>query len=255
MTRQLLSSVLALTFTATAHAGMPLKILFLGDSGPHRPAQRFRLIEPVLSQRGVEVVYADTAKALYAIYFALSLACYLAYRWAGMTWSDAFLHMCSTVALGGFSSHDASFSHWNSPLIEGTAVFFMTLAGFNFSMHFLAWRRRSLRAYVSDPESKAYVATLVAACLAIGAFLLARGVYPDWSTALRYATFNVVFFRRRNLFASFLLYFPYAAIAVALFLQLLALEPVAAAAFAPYLAYFVYATAWGYAIWRLNPVS
>jgi trk system potassium uptake protein TrkH len=135
---------------------------------------------------------ADTAKALYAIYFALSLACFLAYRWAGMTWSDAFLHMCSTVALGGFSSHDASFSYWNSPLIEATAVFFMTLAGFNFSMHFIAWRRRSLRVYLSDPESKAYVATLAAACLAIGAFLLARDVYPDWSTALRYATFNVV---------------------------------------------------------------
>ena len=60
---------------------------------------------------------ADTAKALYAIYFALSFGCFLAYRWGGMSWSDAFMHMCSTLGLGGFSSHDASFAYWNSPLL------------------------------------------------------------------------------------------------------------------------------------------
>ncbi len=129
---------------------------------------------------------ADTAKALYAVYFGISLACFFAYRWAGMSWSDAFMHMCSTMGLGGFSSHDASFGHWNSPLIEFTAVFFMVLAGFNFSMHFLALRRRSLLVYLRDPESKAYFLTLLVACLLVAAFLLARDVYPDWPTALRY---------------------------------------------------------------------
>jgi len=135
---------------------------------------------------------ADTAKALYAMYFGISIACFFAYRWAGMTWSDAFLHMCSTMGLGGFSSHDASFAYWNSPVIEYTAVFFMVLAGFNFSMHFLAWRKRSLTVYLHDPESKAYVFTLVVACVAVGVFLLWREVYPDWETSFRYAVFNVV---------------------------------------------------------------
>ncbi|MGE5160415.1 MAG: TrkH family potassium uptake protein [Betaproteobacteria bacterium] len=135
---------------------------------------------------------ADTAKALYAMYFGLSIACFFAYRWAGMSWSDAFLHMCSTMGLGGFSSHDASFAYWNSPVIEYTAVFFMVLAGFNFSMHFLAWRKRSLKVYIGDPESRAYVVTLVAACLAVGLFLLWREVYPDLETSFRFAVFNVV---------------------------------------------------------------
>jgi len=135
---------------------------------------------------------ADTAKALYAMYFGLSIVCFFAYRWAGMSWSDAFLHMCSTMGLGGFSSHEASFGYWNSPVIEYTAVFFMVLAGFNFSMHFLAWRRRSLTVYLGDPESKAYVITLVVACVVVGVFLLYRGVYPDWETSFRYAVFNVV---------------------------------------------------------------
>ena len=135
---------------------------------------------------------ADTAKALYSMYFGISLVCFFAYRWAGMSWSDAFMHMCSTMGLGGFSSHDASFGHWNSPLIDYTAVVFMTLAGFNFSLHFIAWRRRSLVPYLADPEAKAYLFTLIAACLAIAAFLYHSDVYSERWQALRFATFNVV---------------------------------------------------------------
>ncbi len=135
---------------------------------------------------------ADTAKALYAIYFVLSFACFLAYRWAGMSWSDAFMHMCSTVGLGGFSSHDVSFAYWNSPAIELIAVLFMTLAGFSFLLHFTAWRQRSLRAYWRDAQARAYVFTLVATVAVIAAFLLNRNVYPDWESAFRYALFNTV---------------------------------------------------------------
>jgi trk system potassium uptake protein TrkH len=135
---------------------------------------------------------ADTAKALYAIYFGISLLCFLAYRWAGMTWADAFMHMCSTMGLGGFSSHDASFGYWDSATIEGVAVVFMVLAGFNFSLHFIAWRKRSLFPYLTDPEARGYLFTVVAACLFVAAFLFSRDVYPDWWQALRYATFNVV---------------------------------------------------------------
>ena len=135
---------------------------------------------------------ADTAKALYSVYFGVSLICFLAYRWAGMSWSDAFMHMCSTMGLGGFSSHDASFGHWNSPLIDYTAVVFMTIAGFNFSLHFIVWRRRAPLLYLTDPEARAYLFTLVAACLVIAVFLYREGVYGDWWPALRYASFNVV---------------------------------------------------------------
>jgi trk system potassium uptake protein len=135
---------------------------------------------------------ADTAKALYVIYFVLSLACFLAYAWAGMSWSDAFMHMCSTVGLGGFSSHDASFAYWNSPLIEAVAVVFMLLSGFSFLLHFTAWRRMSLRPYWKSAEARAYMFTLAAAVLVIAVFLLAHNVYVDWASALRYALFNVV---------------------------------------------------------------
>jgi trk system potassium uptake protein TrkH len=135
---------------------------------------------------------ADTAKALYSVYFGISLVCFFAYRWAGMTWSDAFMHMCSTMGLGGFSSHDASFGYFDSPLIDYTAVVFMAIAGFNFSLHFIAWRKKSLIVYLIDPEARAYLITLVLSCLAIAAFLYYKEVYTERWQALRYATFNVV---------------------------------------------------------------
>ncbi|MDZ7652972.1 MAG: potassium transporter TrkG [Burkholderiaceae bacterium] len=145
---------------------------------------------------------ADTAKALYLIYFTLSLLCFLAFRWAGMSWSDALMHMFATMSLGGFSSHDASFGYWNSPVIEYTAVFFMFLAGFNFSLHFLAWRRRSLWLYFTDTEAKAYAATLALSSLVVAVFLHLHDVYPEWSVALRFALFNVVSIATTTGFAS-----------------------------------------------------
>lgn len=122
----------------------------------------------------------------------LPLLCLLAYRLAGMNWADAFMHMCSTMGIGGFSSRDASFAHWDSPRIEAVAVVFMTLAGISFALHFTAWRARSPRLYLRDPEVRGFLTVLGLAVLALTAFLSARDVYPDWPTALRYALFNGV---------------------------------------------------------------
>jgi trk system potassium uptake protein len=135
---------------------------------------------------------ADTAKALYALYFSLSLACFLAYWAGGMTASDAFMHMCSTLSLGGFSSHDASFGYFESPALESIALVFMTLAGFNFSMHFLAWRLKSPLVYLRNEESMGYLLLMWGSVIGITVFLVAVGVYAEWLPALRAAAFNVV---------------------------------------------------------------
>jgi putative membrane-bound dehydrogenase-like protein len=42
----------------------PLKILFLGDNGHHRPADRFRQLQPVLEKRGIELTYTDKVEVL-----------------------------------------------------------------------------------------------------------------------------------------------------------------------------------------------
>jgi trk system potassium uptake protein TrkH len=135
---------------------------------------------------------AETAKGLWLVYFGLTVACSLAYRWAGMNWLDAVMHAFTTMGLGGFSTHDQSYAYWNSPRIEAVAIVFMLLAAINFATHFLAWHRRSLRAYRVDPEAKVFVGVVMLSALGIAAFLVWKGVYPDFGTALRYAAFNVV---------------------------------------------------------------
>lgn len=135
---------------------------------------------------------ADTAKALYAVYAAVSASCFLAYWVGGMGLADAFMHMCATVSLGGFSSYDASFGQFDSALLEAIAITFMLIAAVNFSMHFIAWRQRSLVAYLRDTETIAVLTVLVLACVVVTLVLWSHETYPDVATSLRLAAFNVV---------------------------------------------------------------
>ncbi|HEV8095501.1 MAG TPA: potassium transporter TrkG [Burkholderiales bacterium] len=135
---------------------------------------------------------AETAKGLWLVYFALTGLCLLAYRWAGMTWVDALMHAFTTMGLGGFSTHDASFGHWNSPKVELVAIVFMMIAAINFATHFLAWRRLSLAPYRRDPEAAVYLFVLVGSVCGVALYLFLVGVYPDPWVALRFAAFNVV---------------------------------------------------------------
>ncbi len=135
---------------------------------------------------------AETARGLWASYVLLSAACLLAYRYAGMSWPDAFMHMCGTMALGGFSSHDAGFAYWNSPAIEGVAVVFMTLAGISFARYFAAWRNRSLRVLARDTEIRSYFVVLGVSVLLVATVLYAHGTYDAFATCLRAALFQVV---------------------------------------------------------------
>ena len=135
---------------------------------------------------------AETARGLWAVYFVLSLACLLAYRIGGMSWADAFMHMCTTVGLGGMSSHDASFGYWHSPLLEWTAVIFMGLAGISFARYFTLWRLRSLAPLTGDTEVHAYLGTLVLSTALVLAALLQSGFERHAGEAARHAAFHVL---------------------------------------------------------------
>jgi trk system potassium uptake protein TrkH len=135
---------------------------------------------------------AETAKGLWLVYVSLTLACAIAYKLAGMHWFDAVMHAFTTLGLGGFSSHDASYGYWNSPLIEMVAIIFMLIAGINFATHFLVWRAKSLFSYCRDPEAGLFILILLTSCLGLAFYLWYVDVYTDPIAALRYASFNIV---------------------------------------------------------------
>jgi trk system potassium uptake protein TrkH len=125
----------------------------------------------------------ETAKALWYVYLGFTIACMLGYRIAGMGWFDALCHAFSTVAIGGFSTHDASIAYFDSAAIDLVAVFFMFLAGINFSLHFFAWRYVSVKHYFQDQEFRAYsFILLVLSSFVIASLFYYRGFADPFQT-------------------------------------------------------------------------
>jgi len=135
----------------------------------------------------------ETAKALWYIYLGLTLSCIIAYWLAGMTFFDAIGHAFSTVAIGGFSTHDASMGHFqNQPMIELVAIIFMFLSGINFALHFLAWRGFNIKPYFNDAEFKTYVTVLVVISIITTFYLHINNTFDDFNHALLHGVFQVV---------------------------------------------------------------
>lgn len=134
---------------------------------------------------------AETARSLWMIYVLLTVACGIAYYFAGMSLFDAIGHAFTTVATGGFSTHDASLAYFNSPLIETIAIVFMLAGGVNFAVHFLAFRRKVLNPYATDPEVRTYGVIFILASLFIALSLYMTSTYEGVMTSLRYGAFQV----------------------------------------------------------------
>jgi len=127
------------------------------SSGPHKAKLTPRI--------------AGTAKALWYIYLGLTILCALAYLWAGMTPFDAISHSFSTVAIGGFSTHDASIGYFDSFTIEMIAVLFMLISGANFALHFMAVRSKSVKNYFADEEFRAFIGFSATLTVIVSAYL------------------------------------------------------------------------------------
>jgi len=134
----------------------------------------------------------ETAKALWLIYFGITVICVFAYWLGGMKLFDAVGHAFSTVAIGGFSTHDDSLAFWDSPTLEAVAVVFMMIAGINFSLHFTAWRRASAQPYFLDPELKVYFSLLLAFVILASFGLYFTGHYDSLATSFRYGGFQAI---------------------------------------------------------------
>ncbi|MBW8192772.1 TrkH family potassium uptake protein [Neiella marina] len=135
---------------------------------------------------------ADTAQYLWYIYLSLTVACGLAYYLAGMTWFDAICHSFSTIAIGGFSTHDASMGYFDSAAINLICVVFLLISGVNFALHHAFVVTRSLGMYWRDPELRGFLA--IQGVLVLTCFLVLFGdrVYGSVGTTIDQALFQAV---------------------------------------------------------------
>lgn len=132
-----------------------------------------------------------TAQALWRLYFGLTVACALAYWFAGMPVFDAIAHSFTTVSTGGYSIYDASLAHYDSSAIEMVAIVFMLLGAISFAVHFRVWTTFSVRPYLDSAETRAFVVTVIALIVFVTAVLTVEGgrAVPD---AFEVAAFEVI---------------------------------------------------------------
>ena len=137
---------------------------------------------------------AETAKTLWYIYLLLTIACAGAFYLAGMTSFDAICHSFSTIAIGGFSTHDASIGYYQSPTINLICVFFLLVAAVNFSLHFAAFSRTGInvKTYFKDAEFRALVMIQLALTAICFATLYHSGIYDSPEETFDYALFQAV---------------------------------------------------------------
>ncbi len=79
----------------------------------------------------------DTSRRLWVIYVGLTAACALLYLVGGMSPFDAICHAMTTLATGGFSTHQASIGWFHSAYIEYVCAAFLFIASINFSLFYM----------------------------------------------------------------------------------------------------------------------
>ena len=133
----------------------------------------------------------STAKALFGIYLLLTTACAVSYALAGMSNFDAICHAFSTVAIGGFSTHDASLGYFPQEEVLMVGSLFMIVSAMNFGLHFIAFQRRRLGVYRQDSETMFFVSVIGLATVVTCATLIAGSVLP-WQEGLLHGLFQTI---------------------------------------------------------------
>ena len=132
----------------------------------------------------------QTAKALWGIYMLFTVVETILLWIGGMSLYDAVCHSFTTMATGGFSTKQASIAHWSSPFIQYVIIFFMFIAGTNFTLSYLAIKGKFANAF-KDEEFKYYgIITLsFTALITLGLVLSSQ---LNFEQAFRDALFQVV---------------------------------------------------------------
>ena len=120
----------------------------------------------------------ETAKILWMVYVGFTFVQMLLLGLAGMPWFDSVCHALTTMPTGGFSTQNASIAAYSNPLIHYIIIFFMFVAGVNFTLHFRAITG-NYKVHLKDYEFRVYLSIICIATLLI--FFNISSANSDWS--------------------------------------------------------------------------
>lgn len=131
----------------------------------------------------------ETAKRLWGIYVILTFSETILLMFGGMNLFDALCHAFGTMATGGFSTKNTSIAGF-SPYIQYVITIFMILAGTNFTLHYLALKRKYTKIF-SNEEYRYYLFLIAVVTIVISVFLIIHDYYGI-ENSFRSAFFQVV---------------------------------------------------------------
>jgi trk system potassium uptake protein TrkH len=132
----------------------------------------------------------ETARTLWIVYVILSTAEFILLLFGGLDPFDALCHTFTTMATGGFSTHDASIAYFQSPYVQTVITLFMIIAGINFTLHH-SLLLGDFRTVFRNSELRFYLGVLLVATLLV-TYDLWHTVFDRLLESFRYAAFQVV---------------------------------------------------------------
>ncbi|MBR4154646.1 MAG: TrkH family potassium uptake protein, partial [Paludibacteraceae bacterium] len=144
--------------------------------------QLFAAEVPGITYDKLQPKITDTARRLWELYTLLTIICAILLYLGGMDVFDAICHSLTTLASGGYSTKNASIAYWSSPAIHYIIIFFMILAGTNFSLLYGALIRRQGKRLIQDEEFRTYTYSIIGISLVISIGLLYTRTFEGFST-------------------------------------------------------------------------
>lgn len=136
---------------------------------------------------------STSAQSIWVVFLMLTILCMLSFRVLGMGWFDSINYAMTTIATGGFSTHNDSIEFFRSPAIEYVSTFFCFVSGINFILLYRSVINKEVKSLVNNSEVKFY-ASAIAAFTAFIMFLLIHSRGYDVERAFRCAVYQVVSF-------------------------------------------------------------
>ncbi len=111
-------------------------------------------------------------------YLFLTFLCIVAYLVTGIELFDAFNHALTTIATGGFSTHDQSFGYFTNPASGWVAIVFMIIGALPFVLIVQALRGHPLQLW-RDPQVRALLGFLAVVALTLTVYLASTCTFPS----------------------------------------------------------------------------
>lgn len=136
---------------------------------------------------------STSTKAIWMVFFVLTIACIASYKFFGMGWYDSVVYSMTTLATGGFAPHNDSIVHFHSASIEYVSTLFCFLSGINFTLLYTSVLKFDMKRLLKNSEFKLYLFIVLAGTLFIVLELMMHNGY-NLETAFRHGIFQVVSF-------------------------------------------------------------